>query len=155
MYLWGSTSEPRSIHPSEWEAREGGARFVKVLPQQGMSFKTEGAIASIVQLRSATQMTEFTRKIGEDLYLNITGLPHHIWAAILKWAVALGVTVHALYVEPLGYLPSGASADSIIFDLSERIEGISTLPGFTAHDRSSRPCRHLSCTGPRIRGNSD
>ena len=56
--------------------------------------------------------------------------PHHVWAPILKWAVQLNVNIHAVYVEPLGYLPSGASADSVIFDLSERIEGISTLPGF-------------------------
>ena len=130
VYLWGSSCEPRSKHPPDWETRESHARFVKVLPQQGMTFEAEGAIASTVQLRSATQMEAFTREIGEELYLNITGLPHHIWAPILKRAFEIGVNVHAVYVEPLGYLPSGASADSVIFDLSERIEGISTLPGF-------------------------
>ena len=130
VYLWGSSCEARSKHPPEWEARESGARFVRVLPRQSMAFETEGAIISTVQLRSATQMEAFTREIGKDLYLNITGLPHHVWAAILKWAVELGVNVHAVYAEPLGYLPSGASADSVIFDLSERILGISSLPGF-------------------------
>ena len=110
VYLWGSSSEPRSKHPPEWEARESSVRFVRVLPQEGMTFKTEGAFVSTVQLRSAIQMEDFTRKIGEDLYLNITGLPHHIWAPILKWAVELSVNVHAIYAEPLGYLPSGASA---------------------------------------------
>ena len=131
VYLWGRSCEPRSKHPPQWEAREVGARFVRIIPEQNMAFSTEGAIASTVRLRSATQMEAFTREIGEELYLNITGLPHHIWAAILRWSAQLGVNVHAVYVEPLGYLPSGASADSVIFDLSERIEGISTLPGFT------------------------
>ena len=130
VYLWGRSCEPRSKHPPEWEARESSTRFVKVLPQKGMAFETEGAFASTVQLRSATQMKEFIREVGEDLYLNITGLPHHVWAPILKRAIELGVNVHAVYAEPFGYLPSGASADSVIFDLSERIEGISSLPGF-------------------------
>ena len=130
VYLWGSSDEPRSKHPSDWEARESSARFVKVVPKMGMSFETKGAISLTVQIRSASQMKAFTEEIGNDLYLNITGLPHHIWAPILKWAVELGVNVHAVYVEPLGYVPSGASADSVIFDLSERIEGISSLPGF-------------------------
>ena len=130
VYLWGDSGEQRTKHPPEWETRESSAGFIKVLPQQGMSLKTEGAITSTVKLRSANEMKDFTRRLGRDLYLNITGLPHHVWAAILKWAIELGVNVHAVYVEPLGYLPSGASADSVIFDLSERIEGISTLPGF-------------------------
>ena len=130
VYLWGRSCEPRSKHPPEWEARESSARFVQVLPQKGMAFETEGAFASTVQLRSATQMKDFIREVGEDLYLNITGLPHHVWAPILKRAIELGVNVHAVYAEPFGYLPSGASADSVIFDLSERIEGISSLPGF-------------------------
>lgn len=129
-YLWGSSYEPRSNHPQAWEARESGAKFVKVLPQSGMSFETEGAITGSVPLRSAIQMEAFIREIGEDLYLNITGLPHHVWAPILKSAIELRVNVHVVYAEPFGYLPSGASADSMIFDLSERIEGISTLPGF-------------------------
>ena len=130
VYLWGSSGEPRSIHPPEWETRESGAKFVRLIPQDNMTFETEGAITSTVRLRSAIQMRAFTREVGNDLYLNITGLPHHVWAPILKWAVQLNVNIHAVYVEPLGYLPSGASADSVIFDLSERIEGISTLPGF-------------------------
>ncbi len=110
--------------------RESSARFLKVIPQEGMSFATEGAFISKVQLRSAFQMREFIRAAGDDIYLNITGLPHHVWAPILKSAVDVGVNIHAVYVEPLGYLPSGATADSMIFDLSERIEGISSLPGF-------------------------
>ena len=130
VYLWGDSCEPRSKHPPEWEARESRARFVKILPQQGMTFGTEGAFTSTMQLRSATQMEGFIREIGEDLYLNITGLPHDIWAPILKRAIELGVKIHAIYAEPFGYLPSGASADSVIFDLSQRIHGISSLPGF-------------------------
>ena len=139
VYLWGSSCEPRSKHPPEWEARESEARFVRVIPQQGMAFKTDGAIVSTVQLRSATQMESFINTIGEDLYLNITGLPHHVWAPILKGALGLGVDVHAVYAEPLGYVPSGASADSLIFDLSERIEGISSLPGFARLTEPENP----------------
>lgn len=130
VYLWGNSGEPRSVHPSDWQARECAAKFVQVVPKEGLSFKTKGAISSTVQLRSRTQMEAFIQEVGEDLYLNITGLPHHIWAAILKWAVGQLVNVHAVYSEPFGYIPSGTSTDSGIFDLSERIQGISSLPGF-------------------------
>ena len=129
-YLWGSSFEPRSNHPADWQARESGARFVKILAQNSTAFSAEGAIVANVRLRSATQMREFIGQVGDDLYLNITGLPPHVWAPILKYATELSVNVHVVYAEPLGYIPSGASADSLIFDLSERIAGISTLPGF-------------------------
>ena len=129
-YLWGTSLEPRSNHPEDWQARESGANFVKVRPQDSTTFATEGAIVKQVQSRSVTQMREFIREIGKDLYLNITGLPHHVWAPILKYAIELSVNVRAVYAEPLGYIPGGASSDSVIFDLSERIAGISTIPGF-------------------------
>ncbi len=130
VYMWGDSVEPRSKHPSEWEAREFHARFVKCLSKGSVSLKTEGSISLSVQLRSKTQMEELIGEIGGELYLNITGLPYHIWVVILKHAIQRGVNVHAVYVEPFAYVPSGASADSLVFDLSERILGISSLPGF-------------------------
>ena len=130
VYLWSNSVEPRSKHPSEWEEREFSARFVECFDKGSMAFETVGSISSTVQLRSATQLEALIEEIGEELYLNITGLPYHIWAVILKHAILHGVNVHAVYVEPFGYVPSGASADSLIFDLSERIMGISSLPGF-------------------------
>ena len=131
VYLWGSSGEPRAQHPLDWQAREASARFVQIEPGPGRAFTTKGAIASTVLLRSAEQMREFIEEIGNEIYMNITGLPLHVWAAVLKFAVEQGVFVHAIYAEPFGYIPSGASADSLIFDLSERILGISSLPGFT------------------------
>ena len=68
------------------------------------------------------------------IYLDITGLGHRIWAPLLRAAVEEGSEVTVVYAEPETYARSTSPSPGLIFDLSERIEGIAPIPGFARLD---------------------
>jgi len=63
--------------------------------------------------------------------VDITGLTHPVWAAILRAALVARFDVLAVYVEPNRYARSSAPVEGQIYDLSMRIAGIAPMPGFT------------------------
>ncbi len=86
---------------------------------------------SSVSLRSTAQLTEMLSKFASaDLFLDITGLSHHVWAPMLRAALLAGKHVWVVYVEPGEYTFSTAPTEGEIFDLSVRTRGIAPLPGF-------------------------
>ena len=66
------------------------------------------------------------------IYLDITGLPHHAWAPLLRAIRCCHEPVFVVYVEPGDYKFSASPTDLSLFDLSEKIEGIAPLPGFVS-----------------------
>jgi hypothetical protein len=87
--------------------------------------------------------------------LDITGLPHHVWAPLLRAIRSRREPAFAVYVEPGDYRFSATPTEATIFDLSESIEGIGPLPGFVslsndeANDALFVPL--LGFEGPRFR----
>ena len=69
-------------------------------------------------------------------YIDVTGLPHHVWAPFLRVFKQRSELVYCVYVEPGDYRLSEKPTESTIFDLSERIEGVSPLPGFASFPRA-------------------
>ena len=106
-----------------------------------MVFSIEGEEKHIA-LRSRREMSEFLDSWPcESVYLDIAGLPHHVWAPILRCIRSREDASYCIYVEPGDYQFSAAPTENTIFDLSERIQGIAPLPGFasffsTKHDES-------------------
>ena len=72
----------------------------------------------------------FSKIESKIIYLDITGLSHHVWAPLLRAAVASCKQVYVVYVEPRTYTFSRTPTEAEIFDLSEAIHGIFPLPGF-------------------------
>ncbi len=74
------------------------------------------------------------------MYLDITGIEHHVWAALVRSALENRIPLQVVYSEPRVYTPNINPADEAsLFDLSEGISGIAPLPGFVslrAHDVS-------------------
>ena len=133
VYIFGSSVEERSDHLEEWQSKTSGVDFVCIKKQESSSFtavwKTD---ERIVQLRSAVQLSDFIDQFqNRNIYLDITGLSHHIWAPILKSALFRKVYLSAVYVEPGDYKYSTTPTEGEIFDLSEKIMGIAPIPGFT------------------------
>jgi hypothetical protein len=84
-------------------------------------------------LRSEKQLAAFWADAARRaLFLDITGLAHHVWAPLLKAALATGRQVSVVYTEPFDYTFSKAPTEGEIFDLSERITGVAPIPGFTS-----------------------
>ncbi len=72
---------------------------------------------------------------GVGLDIDLTSLPAHIWAPLIKICWDNGLSCRALYIEPDDYTRSDAPRIGALFDLSERILGISPLPGFASFRR--------------------
>ncbi|MGE6531082.1 hypothetical protein ACQKEM_19090 [Pseudomonas sp. NPDC077382] len=68
--------------------------------------------------------------VSNEVLIDATGLPHNIWAPLLKSAYSQKIRTRILYAEPESYTPHPSPASSAIFDLSVTFEGLAPLPGF-------------------------
>jgi hypothetical protein len=133
VYVSGRSVESRSEHIDGWRAKATEVTFVDIVENEDKSSirAVMSGEARDVALRSSAQIDalwEWVRR--PTLYLDITGLRHHVWAPLLNGALRSRSRVVATYVEPHDYRPSLTPTEHEIYDLSERIEGISPLPGF-------------------------
>ena len=137
-YIHGTSVEERSIHPAAWEESANDVTFVRFsslenTPSRDFSRCTVemDGVARTLHLRGGDQLRAFFLTIKSKIvYLDITGLPHHVWAPLLRAVVATPKQVSAVYVEPRSYTFSPTPTEAEIFDLSEAIHGIFPLPGF-------------------------
>lgn len=67
---------------------------------------------------------------SDRVLIDITSLPHHIWAPLLQAHIKAGKKIRVLYVEPDDYKTHPSPASANLFDLSISFGGLSPLPGF-------------------------
>jgi hypothetical protein len=92
----------------------------------------DGAEMLRFALRSQSALSSFVRRIsGSVVYLDLTGLAHHVWAPILRALIQVkSHHVFGVYVEPKRYTLSDTPTEGDLYNLSEKIRGIKPLPGF-------------------------
>ena len=134
LYITGVSDEERSRHTLAWESRCSEVTFAHVLTSADNEMTVSvGSQDILVQLRSFNSMSRFLGGHGcGTIYLDITGLEHSVWAPLLRVIRQLNGKAFCVYVEPGDYRPSSDPTEATIFDLSERIKGISPLPGFVS-----------------------
>lgn len=133
LYLYGFNQESRTNHIDLWSGNVGGGEFVKVVP----SNRSEAMICtadreSKVSLRSRSSMQQALQVTTDrPTYLDITGIPHHVWAPIIKIIVdnLRPSSLHVIYAEPATY-DKAPNAHAGLYELSERLNGIVPLPMF-------------------------
>lgn len=84
--------------------------------------------ARIVDLYDSESLAELFA--SGPVLLDISGLPHHIWAPLLKAAIDRSITISVLYAEPDSYKEHPSPSSASYFDLSATFEGLAPLPGF-------------------------
>ena len=134
LYIAGVSEEERSSHTEILEAGCQDVTFARLVDEDSfeMTLSIEGR-KRVVRLRSETSVSDFLREEqGGTVYLDITGLPHRVWAPLLRYIRSRREKAFCVYVEPGDYRYSPAPTEVAIFDLSERIEGIAPLPGFVS-----------------------
>jgi hypothetical protein len=134
MYVLGHSVEERSDPGSSWTAQQG-VHFYLLGDEEPHAVQFRGPDGADVEvlLRSTRALAKFAaRHAGSPLYLDITGLGHHVWAPILRAALRTGRDVRVVYVEPESYKRNPVPTEGDIFDLSERIGGIAPIPGFAS-----------------------
>lgn len=136
LYIFGSSSEQRAAISSSWhaEAVGRGVVFVEATEAEGRSAVDIDSTAGKhrIGLRSPDALfAALDVGAAGRIYLDITGLAHHIWASLLIAIMRAGADRHltVIYVEPAEYTPSADPIRGALYDLSERIEGIAALPG--------------------------
>jgi hypothetical protein len=156
VFVFGISPEERSESGHSWVTSGLDIIVVRIV-EQGTSSVTIDIAGTrhALALRSQSQLCGFLRQLNRNsLYLDITGLAHHIWAPLLRAAFTVGISVKSVYVEPAEYKFSATPTEGEIFDLSERIAGISPLPGFASlaetRDRDVCFVALLSFEGPRF-----
>ncbi len=135
VYIYSGSPEQRAAISEGWTERqlERTVTFVEVVDQSDLvsaSFRVNGHDDTLM-LASANQAAALVDTVpGAPLYLDITGLSHHVTAPLLRAAVARGGTVYVVYMEPHSYRPSRHPQRGAFYDLSERTLGIRPLPTF-------------------------
>lgn len=133
-FLYNTSDEERSIWPDQWMDRQRSAGcnlWIVGSPADGQVEIRDGVdVMGPCGTRDAEAMREMMTALQSPLYLDITGLPHHLWVPLIRAAVESHIPFHVVYVEPQVYRRSASPSPSAIFDLSERIQGIAPLPGF-------------------------
>jgi hypothetical protein len=128
-YLYG-VFEQRSEHLTKW-SDDPDVRKVRIEDQGTNAIKTDLSDKQY-SLRNRSQLEGFIQSLGcNHLYIDITGLSHHVWAPLVRIALERRLRTEVIYVEPQTYRSSENPRKGEIFDLSEKIEGISPLPLFT------------------------
>jgi len=134
LYITGTSVEDRSHHLAAWEAACVNVTFARLVTESATTAEFAcGETTYVLRLRSASEIVSFlASRLPSAVYLDVTGLPHRVWAPLLR-AVRTAVTPsYCVYVEPRDYRKSEAPTEASIYDLSERVEGIAPLPGFVS-----------------------
>ena len=144
-YIYARSSEERSEHPSLWEQNHDACRFVEIVEQHPFHFSVavDGSTQDIL-IRSKAALSHFISQIDSTrLYVDITGLEHHVWASLLRAIICDVRPVSAVYVEPERYRYSLNPTEGRLFDLTDKFTEISSFPGFTrleSTDDESKTC---------------
>jgi hypothetical protein len=130
-YIFRVSNEDRSNHSARLRERCADVRFIEVSTESNAGFEVSEFNGSL-HLRSAASLARLFAPLGVGciVYIDVTGLSHPTWAALIRAAIASRMQVRIVYVEPNRYRRSSAPLEGQIYDLSTRIVGISPMPGF-------------------------
>lgn len=129
-YIYGVLEE-RSGLVENLKAGAPDVLFVRMFEGPGNSATTDVQAFPELSLRSRDRLVSFFDFLEfTQIYIDITGLSHHVWAPLIRVAIETGRTVRVVYVEPAEYRYSNQPIRGEIFDLSEKISGISPIPLF-------------------------
>lgn len=126
-YIYAKSVEERSEHLYNLQKRVEEVDFIELIENDSFFSYGEKKFSLKSQREINNFLFEYTR---EKIYLDITGLPHHIWAPLLRAITSTSKALQIIYREPMNYKFNVTPTEGQIFDLSERIKGISPIPGF-------------------------
>lgn len=136
VFVSSTTSEPRSQHVVDLKTRSVGVTFVEVTAQDQFSFEIgSGGTKEKILLADRDRLDAlWANWVDSDapIVVDITGLEHQVWAAVLVSALATWSQVRVVYVEPKKYRRTempGSGSD--LFDLTSRFAGLAPLAGFS------------------------
>lgn len=137
LYVYGSNIEQRSAIDDAWQQRQSdrGVKFVEITDQEAdrIKYVLPSGDPGEIQLGSKTQASALVAEDDQTpVYLDVTGLSHHVWAPLLRACVDVRLQAFVVYMEPRTYKLSKHPQRGSLYDLSERTEGLRPLPTFAS-----------------------
>ncbi|WP_293682364.1 hypothetical protein, partial [uncultured Phenylobacterium sp.] len=130
-YFFAASEEERSQHVVGLQGRVTGVRFVRITQTGDYTITLDGAgpvaLRSQDALRAALAALDVHR-----VYVDMTGMNHSVWAPLVRTALAAGLDLQVVYVEPRSYAFSKSPREGEYFELSESKRGVGPLPLFTS-----------------------
>ncbi|MBM0237709.1 hypothetical protein JNW88_12020 [Micromonospora sp. ATA32] len=144
VYVHALSLEDRSLLDKSWKERAVAnevvfAEVTELNDDIMVDCVSRGLNGDVANLRDNAALREVVLRLRGPIYLDLTGMTHRVWAALLRAFIDARCNLRVVYVEPADYTRSTAPAPGLIFSLSERIEGISPLPGFAYLRRMPNP----------------
>lgn len=157
IYIFGDggIDEFRAQHISNWDLTNRNIQLFAITEETITSFKYNDIEFLLKSPKSLNLIWNGVDK-NTNIYIDITGLTHPVWAAIIRSSIDNGfLKTLVVYVEPDIYSRSKAPIEGQVYDLSEKIKGISPLPGFTVLSQIQNQdyifVAFLGFEGPRLR----
>lgn len=129
-YLYSVTDEPRSAAAEALAARSPLTLFVRIAERSATSFSTDLAMHETIAVRQRASLVSFVASLPQPIYLDMTGLGHSTWAPLVRVCIETGIRLNVVYFEPAVYNAIAHPEVGVVYDLSERIEGIRPIPLF-------------------------
>jgi hypothetical protein len=124
------STEPRGLLPMWRDLVQSHPSSCIIVSQQErdrIEVKIGGASPEWISLRDEAKL-EALVTTGSQLYLDISGLGHHVWAPLFRAALRRA-ELEVVYAEPLNYRAHPSPASPMMFDLSTDIGGVAPIPG--------------------------
>jgi hypothetical protein len=126
IYIGKKTSEERTNIADFLP--EDGLDIYNVINDNDYSFELVDENNSVIpfDLTDETSLLSFITPIEKFIYIDITGIPTHIWANLIRLSIATGKKVKTIYSEPLSYTEIQPNVPSTYYSESQDIK---PLPG--------------------------
>ncbi|HGM6374405.1 TPA: hypothetical protein ACKP8M_002033 [Stenotrophomonas maltophilia] len=130
----GDSTEERGSHVQAMNERAPDSFWVlKETDNLNQAESHFRGCSTFLNLRDPDQLRSTIQEVtGGSLDVDLTSIPAHIWAPIIRACIEIGVQTRSIYIEPEDYARSSTPGVGSLFDLSERITGIQPIPGFAA-----------------------
>lgn len=93
-----------------------------------VSIRAGQAAIAVVPLNDTTALASIFQG-ARVAYVDISGMPHHVWAPLIRAGFVALDTLYVVYTEPDIYKKHPNPTSKTEFDLSEGFRGIEPLPG--------------------------
>lgn len=131
VLIYGEREERSQVGPN-W-AHNFSANFVFSLSEtESLEQVVVSPFSKVpLQLRNRRSIDVWLNTfVGQPVYVDITGLSHHVWMPILRALIERAFTIFCLYSEPAKYTANPYPKPGEFYNLSERVRGFDPIPAF-------------------------
>lgn len=132
LFVYGR-SEERSVVDTNWLSKFHLPNIFEVVHTDDISTAIVPKISSNpLSLRDRQSLNRWFMPYKDKiLFLDITGLAHHVWMPLLRVALEENIVVQCIYTEPATYRLNKNPRPGEFYDLSEEIRGLYPIPTFS------------------------